>query len=691
MTAKILLLAGDLAIGSGVKKMVATRVKVPVAVKCATTLMEALQLLSSEPFDLLIADFELSDCQVLEGPDKVHALMPGLPVVAVRNVVDDDVAVEMRRHGVCEILRRSEIGEARLSAALAEILDAMSVKSERFLHRALSDIVFNSVTEAVISVDEAGRVARMNPTAERLTGWKLAQAAGAKITEVMPLLNAVTRRPDLHPLELILGLGETVRFPVGYVLLRRDGVELSIEDASAPIRDAGDNIRGAVVVFNQAEGDGGLASQLDHMAKHDALTGLPNRLLLGDRVAQAIKFAKRDGLSPAMLFIDLDNFKHINDSLGHAIGDMVLQSVARRLSECVRKSDTVCRQGGDEFVILLPHNMDASAAGVAAEKILAAVGAPHHVAGHELHVGASIGISLGPHDGGDQDMLLQNADVAMYQAKAGGKGGYQFFEPAMNARATERQLVESNLRMALAANQFVVHYQPKVRLSSGEVTGCEALLRWNHPEWGLVAPNRFIPVAEYFGLIVPIGEWTLREACLQGALWLAEGIEFGSVAVNISMLQFRAPGFVTLVKTILAETGLAASRLQLEITESFFARDIEHCKAILDELKTVGVALAIDDFGTGYSSLNYLHRFPIDVLKIDRSFIERMGTPGSDCAVAAAVIAIANSLGQQVVAEGIETREQVEVLEQLRCDEGQGFLYSPAVAPAQFAAFVLRH
>lgn len=426
---------------------------------------------------------------------------------------------------------------------------------------------------------------------------------------------------------------------------------------------------------------------MGHMAHYDFLTDLPNRVLLKERLVQAIGLAERRNASLAVLFLDLDNFKHINDSLGHAIGDQLLQAVAQRLSASMRSSDTVSRQGGDEFVVLLSEDKSAEDAALTANKICTALAAPHSIAGHELHVTTSIGISVYPTDAQDADTLLKNADTAMYQAKQKGRNNYQFFKSIMNIRAVERQTIEAHLRRALERHEFVLQYQPKVNLDSGMITGAEALLRWRHPEWGTTSPDRFIAIAEDCGLIVPIGRWVLQQACARAKCWQDAGLKPPSIAVNISALEFRQRDFVDGVRTILNETELEPSCLELEITESVLMRDAESSCAILKQLKRMGVKLAVDDFGTGYSSLSYLKQFPIDVLKIDRSFVQDIGADDEGIIVSA-VIAMGASLGHRVIAEGVENAAQLAFLKARKCEEAQGFLFSPSLAAEQYSSLL---
>ena len=425
-----------------------------------------------------------------------------------------------------------------------------------------------------------------------------------------------------------------------------------------------------------------------HLAHHDFLTDLPNRMLLSDRVANAIALARRHGKQCAVLFLDLDRFKHINDSLGHPIGDQLLQSVAQRLVACVRGSDTVSRQGGDEFVVLLSEIEHAEDAALSAEKILLALAAPHSIAENELHITASIGISIYPEDGQDAETLIRCADTAMYHAKDKGRNNYQFFTEDMNVRAVERQFLEGSLRRALERQEFVLHYQPKINLQTGAITGVEALIRWRHPERGLIPPAQFVPIAEDCGLIVPIGRWVLREACRQAQAWIDAGLPPMPVAVNISALEFQSKDFLDGVRAILKETRLNPRYLELELTESVLMQDAESTAPALIALKAIGVRLAIDDFGTGYSSLSYLRQFPIDTLKIDQSFVREITAGSLDDTIVSAMISMGRTLKQRVVAEGVETAEQFAFLRRQHCDEGQGYHFSRPVSAEEFVTLL---
>ena len=432
--------------------------------------------------------------------------------------------------------------------------------------------------------------------------------------------------------------------------------------------------------------------QLEHQANYDALTGLPNRTLLHDRLRQAV-FAQRRVHAIAVVFIDLDHFKFVNDSLGHSVGDELLKNTAARLRSVLRDGDTVARLGGDEFVLVLNDQNDEEVVFRAMQRIAATVNAPMTIGGKELFITCSAGISLHPQDGPDVDTLLKNADVAMYRAKEAGRNNFQFFTAEMNQLVTERLQMEQSLRHALERREFVLHYQQKVDMRTGSVCGSEALLRWMHPEWGLVRPARFIPLAEETGLIVQIGEWVLGEACRQNVAWQKEGLDPGVVSVNLSARQFRREGLVRAVSRILAESGLEPSKLEMELTESMVMHNAEAAIAILQGLKSLGVTLSVDDFGTGYSSLAYLKDLPIDTLKIDRSFvrdIEAGGTHGEGV-LAQAIISLAHALNLKVIAEGVETDAQLRFLTKHRCDEVQGFYYGEPVAPKAFARLLAKY
>jgi len=426
-------------------------------------------------------------------------------------------------------------------------------------------------------------------------------------------------------------------------------------------------------------------SRLRVMSEHDGLTKLPNRLLLKDRLTHAISLARRNHKQLAVLFLDLDGFKHINDSLGHSVGDKLLQSVAACLSACVRKSDTVSRQGGDEFVILLSEITHATDAAVSAAKILTELKETHSIGDHSLRITVSIGVSTYPDNGEDAETLIKNADTAMYHAKECGCDNYQFFSPDMSLQAVTRQSLEGQLRYALERQELLLHYQPKVNLKTGDITSVEALVRWQHPEHGLLLPAQFLTIAEDTGMIVAIGQWVLREACRQTREWLDAGLPAVPVAVNVSSLEFRSEQFLEGVQVALKNTCLDSRYFELELTETVLMRHAESTAFALGQLKAMGVRLAVDDFGTGYSSLSYLTRFPINALKLDWSLIHNIIASSDDAIIAAAVISMGKSLKHRVIAEGVETPEQLAFLQNHGCDEGQGYWFSLPLVAQKFA------
>jgi diguanylate cyclase (GGDEF)-like protein len=436
-------------------------------------------------------------------------------------------------------------------------------------------------------------------------------------------------------------------------------------------------------------------AKIQSLAYYDTLTGLPNRVLLQDRLGKALARARRQHEKVAVLFLDLDGFKVINDSLGHSVGDVVLKHVAERLQTCAREQDTVARLGGDEFVVVLTGVKEVSAVAIAAERIRKALTAEFVVLEHALHVSCSLGISVFPDHASDGGILVGHADAAMYRAKDSGRNNVQFFTADMNAEVMERLVLENSLRRAQEKNELYLMYQPQVDIATGEMVGTEALVRWQHPELGLIEPDKFIPIAENSGLIIPIGEWVLRTACTQAKQWQEEGLPAVPVSVNVSAVQFRQTGFVELVGTVLKETGLSPQLLELEITESLILSNADVMVAVFRKLNEMGVKLSIDDFGTGYSSLGYLKHFPIYKLKIDRSFVRDLAVDPDDAAITGTIISMAKNLGMKVIAEGVEQQQQLAFLRSHDCDEAQGFFFSkPVLADALAglrAKFLVNH
>ena len=468
--------------------------------------------------------------------------------------------------------------------------------------------------------------------------------------------------------------------------IRSDGTSFP-QEISLTALDAG----GMVCVVRDVTERTYAEEQIKHLAYHDALTNLPNRLLFKDRVTVALSHAQREGSHLAILFLDLDRFKVINDSLGHNIGDQLLQAVAARVQSCVRDSDTVARLGGDEFTVLLPRLKRSEDAAPVAAKILEAIRHPFHIEGREFFTTTSVGISLFPEDAIDAETLIKNADTAMYQAKEVGRDNYQLFNAHVNAKALQRIALEHGLRRALLNSEMAVHYQPILDFRTGRITGMEALLRWTHPQLGNIPPGQFIPLAEATGVMIPIGTWALRNACVQAKSWYDAGHQNLTLAVNLSVQQLQQIELVDSVREILQETGLPPRLLELEITESSAMQSPEASVRTLYDLKKLGIRISLDDFGTGHSSLSYLKRFPIDTLKIDQSFVRDITTDPDTAAIVTAIIAMAHSLRLKVIAEGVEYTEQLNFLRKHDCDQMQGYLIKPPVSADEFLAFLAQH
>jgi diguanylate cyclase (GGDEF)-like protein/PAS domain S-box-containing protein len=685
MSNRVLIVTGNTSDAATLKSVLERAQDGPFMLEVSSSLADALQRLETvdkEPIDAIMVDLDLPDSPGMATFDSLFALVPGIPILILNELEDEQQTWEAIQRGAQGCLSKGHFGSYLVPQSLRNIIQRKAVEEALFVEKARAELTLNSISDAVIGTDMTGKIDYLNIAAEEMTGWRREEAQGQPIETVMRLLNEQTREPVANPIVQVLRQNGCKTLAAGTILIKRDGSESPIEDSASPIHDSAKRLKGAVMVFRDMTATHALTQKMAHLAQHDALTNLPNRALLNDRISQAIALAERHSSQLALLFLDLDNFKHINDSLGHGVGDQLLQAVALRLSDCVRSSDTVSRLGGDEFVVLLSEDNSAEDAARTAEKILNALAGVHTLGEQQLHVSTSIGISIYPTDALNAEDLIKNADTAMYQAKEEGRNNYQFFKGEMNVRAVERQVIETHLRTALEGDEFVLFYQPKIDLGSGRISSAEALLRWRHPDLGMLESARFVPVAEACGLIVPIGRWVLQQACTQAKNWENSGYKLTSVAVNISALEFRRKDFVDSVRTALTESGLHARHLQLEITESVLMRDVQASAKILQQLKELGVQLAVDDFGTGYSSLSYLTQFPIDELKIDRSFIQDID--GNNGAIVSAVIAMGNSLKQRIVAEGVELQGQLEFLQTSKCDEGQGYLFSHAVNAEHF-------
>ncbi|MBL1257163.1 EAL domain-containing protein [Methylocystis sp. Sn-Cys] len=550
----------------------------------------------------------------------------------------------------------------------------------------LAASVFETSLNGVVITDAEARIIKVNPAFSRILGYAPDDVIG-KRTNIF--------RSKRHNAAFFKQLWAKLKSEGewhGEIWDRRkDGDSIPLWQNISAVRDGDGSVKNYISVFYDLTEQKRSAAHIHHLAYYDSLTDLPNRQLFNERCEQAMKLAHRTGRKMCLLFLDLDRFKYINDSLGHPIGDELLRAVARRLMQNLRQGAMIARLGGDEFVVLLQNTQGPEDGQEVAHKIIAVLSSPFIVQGHRLEVGASIGLSCYPGDGEDSATLIKNADLAMYQAKEEGRGKYLFYRSHLTDQAQERQFLEGELRKALEQGELFLNYQPQVDLADGRLVGSEALLRWRHPERGIIPPDKFIPIAEETSLITQLGEWALRAACRQAMEWMRKGLGLHRIAVNISGVQIERSDLVGLVADVLAETGLPSKFLELEITETYVMRQAQKNVKVLDGLRSCGVSLAIDDFGTGQSSLAYLKRLPVNKLKIDRSFVSDLPSGENEAAITRAIVALGHSLHLKVLAEGIETAAQAEFLKGLGCEEAQGFLFSRPLDAAGMEALLTQH
>lgn len=544
------------------------------------------------------------------------------------------------------------------------------------LERNLLEAFLEHIPDNVYFKDRTSRFLRVNKAMASYFGLEDPRLAINKTdADMFSQSHAVAAREDEQEImstgQSIIGIEEKETWP--------DGHESWVLTTKIPLKNRGGRIIGTMGISHNITERKQADERIRYMALHDPLTGLPNRTLLADRLAQAIALARRNNNQIAVLMLDLDRFKTVNDSLGHHIGDCLLEMTASRLKSCLRECDIVARWGGDEFVVGLQEVKDAESVQLVAKKILSKLGEPFLIEGHRLHVGASIGICQYPVDGESPEALLEIADAAMYESKKRGRGTYSFFTPELTQATRRRQKLECDLRQAIVRDEFVLHYQPFVAIDTGHITGVEALLRWNHPELGMIFPNEFVPLLEELGLMVDVGTWVLKTACRQNVAWQKRGLTPIRIAVNVSAQQFYGGDIVHTVRTVLDAAGMDPQWLELELTESMTLGGSEGSITIMEELKRIGVSLSLDDFGTGWSSLSYLRRFPLDHLKIDRSFLRDINSDSSSEAVVRGILNLGRSLGLSCIAEGVETHEQLGYLQIQKCAEMQGFLFSKAL------------
>lgn len=659
-------------------------------VETAAQLLEALR---AESWDLVISDYSLPGFTGLDALRLVQEQRPGLPLIIVSGAISEDAAVAAMRAGAKDYVRKGdmarllpsierEVGEAwnrargeQAALAQARAEDALQQSELRFLQLA------EAMPECFWLIDVATRrVVFVNPAYTQIWG----ERCDDLLTDRMDWLRHV-HPEDRERMAAVMeqkaygGVDEKFR------VLRPGGEIRWLHVFTFPMRTASGEVHSVGGVAHDITESMLAEERLVQLAHYDNLTQLPNRLLFRDRLDNALSMAKRNDWKLALIFIDLDRFKVINDTLGHLAGDRLLQEVSRRLRSALRASDTVGRLGGDEFAVLIPKLEENQEAAVVARKIIDVLAAPYALDGNEVFSSGSLGVTVFPSDAEDSENLIRHADTAMYRAKELGRNNYQFYTATMNARALEKMQLEGDLRRALAHDEFVLHFQPKVSCRTGKVFGVEALLRWQHPTRGLVSPADFVPMLEETGLIAPVGQWVLREACRQVALWQRERLPQMIVSVNVSGAQLSSAGLFEQVKSALDGCGLEPQYLELELTESLLMRDAEQAIQTLTRLKNVGVHISVDDFGTGYSSLSYLKRIPLDWVKVDRSFVQDITADPSDASITRAVITMAHNLQLKVIAEGVETEGQLGLLLANKCDAIQGYYFSKPLPPAELA------
>jgi len=646
---------------------------------------DAEKYLAGQSVDIVLLDMGLVNPTGLEAVKRVRAAAPRVSIVVLSSADDEQIAVQAIQEGAQDYLIKGQIEPRELMRALLNAAERKIIEEIHFAEQGRAQATLDSIGDAIICTDASDNITFLNHVAETMTGWRLKDAAGRSMAETIRIVDATTRQPIMDPMAKAASQNQKGNLPLDCILISREGSEVSIEDSVAPIHNREGQVTGAVIVFRDVSATRALQEELTHSSQHDFLTGLPNRKLLNDRVDQAISLARRQRCQAAVLFLDLDGFKHINDSLGHLIGDKVLKSVAKRLQDCLRSPDSVIRLGGDEFIVVLQELKRPEDAEATVERLMKAVTAVHSIDEHEISLTASIGVSVYPADGKDAVTLISNADTAMYFAKKNGKHNHRLFRPDMINETVKCQSIEQDLRLALERNEFSLYYQPRIDLRSGAVIGAEALSRWNNPGRGLVPPAQFIPIAEECGLIVPVGKWILHEACAQAQAWADAGEPLKMVIVNISGIQLLSDRFLDSLFETLTETRLNPRSLELDVTESVLRNSPEDTARVLRVLRDKGVKVSVDNFGTSHTTLSSLKKLPLDALKMDRSFVSRItGTPDNATAKVSSMIDLGRDLHLRVIAEGVESVESLEFLWAHNCDEAVGYYFGQPVPAGQF-------
>jgi diguanylate cyclase (GGDEF)-like protein/PAS domain S-box-containing protein len=641
--------------------------------------MDAIYLFEKIKPDIVLMDYVMPGINGVETCARLQELTDGnnTPVIMITSLEDEDSVNLAFDAGATDYISKP-INWAVLKQRLNRLIKARRTEKDLDKSEAFATSIIDHAVEGILNIDLEGMIKYINPSAEKIFGYEAKEITGENINILLPMLSYKDLNYHGNKDKSI----DTNKEIIGK---RKDNstlpIELTISKFSVEQNTYFTMIMRDITERKRYE------ETIKYQAFYDSLTGLPNRLLLKERIAIEISHCKQTGNKLAVMFLDLDRFKLINDTLGHDIGDKLLKETAKKLHMCVAKDATIARIGGDEFVILLPGLVHEENVGQTASKILEIIRQPAIIDDHELYLTISVGITIYPDDGEDDETLITNADVAMYRAKEQGKNNFQLYTPALNAKALERLSLENYLRRALEYNEFVVYYQPKVNAATEEIIGMEALIRWKHPNWGLVPPMKFIPIAEETGLIVPIGEWVLSTACAHNKALQNAGLPPLTVAVNLSSRQFELQDLTKIVSKVLKETGLEAEYLELEITESIAMQNVEHTLKTISQLRAMGVKFSIDDFGTGYSSLSQLNNFAVNKLKIDKSFVEKVDGSKDNSVIASTVLALGKSLELDIVAEGVENEEQVKFFKQNNCDEMQGYFFGRPMPNEDFQKF----
>lgn len=640
---------------------------------------EVLSLFMERKPNIILMDFMMPEIDGATACAKLQQLPGGIdtPVIMITSLEDENSVNLAFEAGATDYISKP-INWPVLRKRLSRLIHAQQTKKNLDQSEAFARSIIDHAIEGILTIDINGIIKYVNPAIERIFGYSSEDIIEKNINLLIPELYYYDHNSSALNEELMNSNRETMG-------IRKDNSKLPIEFTVSKFF-VGEQCFLTIMIRDITERKQ-YEEMIRYQAFYDSLTGLPNRLLLKERICHEISYAKHTGKKLAVMYLDLDRFKLVNDTLGHDIGDKLLKEVAIRLEKCVQASDTVARIGGDEFVILLSRITNEQRAIETANKILQSIREPIIIDSHELYLSISIGVTIYPDDGEDEKTLMTNADVAMYRAKQNGKNNLQLYTPALNEKARERLEMENSLRRAIEYKEFVLYYQPKVDALNEKIIGMEALIRWQHPNWGLVPPQKFIPLAEETGLIVPIGEWVLRTACAHNKALQNAGFPPLVVAVNISALQFELQDLTKIISDILKETGLDPQYLELEITESIAMKNVKHTVKIINELKVMGIKFSIDDFGTGYSSLSQLSNFSVNKLKIDKSFVSKIDGEEDNSIIASTVLALGKSLKIGTVAEGVETQDQVNFFKENLCNEMQGYFFGKPMPSEEFFKF----